>query len=68
MNDDNRRTVERNDRRARSRGGRRTDDAQKPWYMRRRLWLAAASVAFVGWKRLRNLVGPRSNSGTGVTA
>jgi hypothetical protein len=41
------------DRRARSRGGRRAHDAKKPWYMRRRLWLAAASLVFVGWRRVR---------------
>jgi hypothetical protein len=41
------------DRRARPRGGRRGAEASKPWYMRRRLWLAAASVAYVGWRRLR---------------
>ena len=40
------------DRRARPRGGRRTNDQGKPWYMRRRLWLAVASIAFVGWRRI----------------
>jgi hypothetical protein len=25
---------------------------KKPWYLRRRLWLAAASIAFVGWRRV----------------
>lgn len=44
------------DRRARSRGGRREIDAKKPWYLRRRLWLAAASLAFVGWRRVKTLV------------
>jgi hypothetical protein len=44
------------DRRARPRGGRRDSDSQKPWYMRRRLWLAAASMIFVGWKRVRRMV------------
>jgi hypothetical protein len=52
-------TVERrnetNDRRARRRGGRRDGDTGKPWYMRRRLWLAAASLAYVGWRRVRFL-------------
>ena len=44
------------DRRAHSRGGRRASDVQnKPWYVKRRLWLAAASLAFVGWKRIRSL-------------
>jgi hypothetical protein len=55
MNDE-RRIVEQSDRRARPRGGRRTHDLQKPWYMRRRLWLAAASMVFVSWKRVRRIV------------
>jgi hypothetical protein len=42
-----------NDRRARPRGGRRNGDARKPWYLRRRLWLAAASAVYIGWRRLR---------------
>jgi hypothetical protein len=41
------------DRRAQSRSGRRDGDRKKPWYMRRRLWLAAASLVFVGWRRVR---------------
>ena len=44
------------DRRAHSRSGRRAYDAKKPWYRRRRLWLATASIFFVGWKRVRTLV------------
>jgi hypothetical protein len=43
------------DRRARRRGGRRDGDTGKPWYMRRRLWLAAASILYVGWRRVRRL-------------
>jgi hypothetical protein len=43
------------DRRARRRGGRRAFDARKPWYMRRRLWLAAASLGYVAWHRVRTL-------------
>jgi hypothetical protein len=46
------RRTEHSDRRARSRGGRRDGDAQKPWYLRRRLWLASASLLYVGWRRL----------------
>jgi hypothetical protein len=42
------------DRRARTRGGRRNGDAKKPWYMRRRLWLATASLIYVGWRRVRS--------------
>ncbi len=49
---DARRSDERTDRRARTRGGRRGDDAKKPWYVRRRLWLAAASIVYVGWRRI----------------
>jgi hypothetical protein len=51
---DDRRTVAgpRVDRRARIRGGRRTDDEKQPWWMRRRMWLAFASVMYVGWRRL----------------
>jgi len=43
------------DRRARPRGGRRNGDQKKPWYMRRRLWLAAASLVYMGWRRVRSL-------------
>ena len=43
------------DRRAHSRNGRRSGDAKKPWYMRRRLWLATASLLYVGWRRVRAL-------------
>jgi hypothetical protein len=44
------------DRRKRPRGGRRPyDNRTKPWYMRRRLWLAAASLLYVGWQRMRTL-------------
>ena len=52
---DNRRSPENRDRRANPRGGRRDYDAQKPWYLRRRLWLAAASLLYVGWRRMRRL-------------
>ena len=50
------REMDQYDRRARPRGGRRDSDQPKPWYMRRRLWLAAASMVFVGWKRVRRIV------------
>jgi hypothetical protein len=40
------------DRRAHSRGGRRANDQQKPWYLRRRYWLAAMSLVYVGWRRV----------------
>jgi hypothetical protein len=53
---DDKRIVEQVDRRARPRGGRRGSDQQRPWYMRRRIWLAAASMVFVGWKRVRRVV------------
>ena len=59
-----RRNTEHNDRRAHSRGGRRPYDQKKPWYMRRRLWLATASILFVGWRKLRGLV-RRSSVNTG---
>jgi hypothetical protein len=49
---DNRRSPEYRDRRAVPRGGRRDGDQKKPWYLRRRLWLAVASVMFVGWRRV----------------
>ena len=64
--DDNKRNTVRSDRRAKSRNGRREDDSPQPWYMRRRLWLAAASIVFVGWKRIRQIVRPSSR--TDVTA
>ncbi|HEY6360440.1 MAG TPA: hypothetical protein VIX63_05010 [Vicinamibacterales bacterium] len=50
--EDNRRANEERDRRAHARGGRRDGDQKKPWYLRRRLWLAAASLVFMGWKRI----------------
>jgi hypothetical protein len=50
---DDRRCDECRDRRANPRGGRRDGDRKKPWYMRRRLWLAGASLMYVGWRRLR---------------
>jgi hypothetical protein len=53
------RSVERGDRRAVPRGGRREGDQKKPWYLRRRLWLAAASLVFVGWKRLTGRAQPK---------
>lgn len=53
--DDDRRVPEAGDRRAHPRGGRRTHDAKKPWYMRRRLWLATASLVYVGWRKMRGL-------------
>jgi hypothetical protein len=56
-----RRSESRRDRRRRPRGGRRPyDNRTKPWYLRRRLWLAAASLMYVAWQRMRSL-GRRSN-------
>ena len=68
---EDRRTTDKSDRRARSRGGRRPYDQKKPWYMRRRLWLATASLVFVGWRKLRGLVRRSADSrspGNGVMA
>lgn len=62
---DERRSTGRRDRRANPRGGRRDNDQGKPWYMRRRLWLAAASVAYVGWRRLLRLGRERGARGGG---
>ena len=56
-----RRSNGRRDRRAHPRSGRRDGDGGKAWYMRRRLWLAAASLAYVGWRRLRSF-GRRAGS------
>jgi len=53
MVDDERRHYA-SDRRAHPRGGRRTTDG-KPWYLRRRLWLAVGSVLFVRWRRMKAL-------------
>jgi hypothetical protein len=50
--EDNRRNSDHQDRRARARGGRRESDQKKPWYLRRRLWLAAVSLVYVGWRRI----------------
>jgi hypothetical protein len=55
------------DRRANSRSGRRDNDGKKPWYMRRRLWLAAASLVFVGWRRVRTL-GATDRRNTNIAA
>ena len=66
--DDNKRKTVRSDRRAKSRSGRREDDARQPWYMRRRLWLAAASIMFVGWKRIRRIVGASSRTVRNIAA
>lgn len=63
-----RRSVARRDRRAHSRSGRRDGDGQKPWYMRRRLWLAAASLAFVGWRRVRSIGGGSNRDTTNIAA
>ena len=49
------RRFEHSDRRAKGRGGRRDTDHGKPWYVRHRLWLAAASLVFVGWRRVKSL-------------
>jgi hypothetical protein len=50
----NPRDLDQPDRRAARRGGRRAyDNRQKPWCMRRRLWLATASFTYFWWKRLR---------------
>jgi hypothetical protein len=47
-----RRAPVRTDRRAHPRAGRRDHDARRPWYMRRRAWLAIASLVYVGWHRV----------------
>ena len=66
--DDNKRSTMRSDRRAKSRSGRREDDSPQPWYMRRRLWLATASMVFVGWKRIRRIVRPSTGNDGNVAA
>jgi hypothetical protein len=66
--DDNKRSTVRSDRRAKSRSGRREDDSPQPWYMRRRLWLAAASMAYVGWRRIRRIVRPSTRTDRNVAA
>jgi hypothetical protein len=65
-----RRAESRRDRRRTPRGGRRPyDNRSKPWYLRRRLWLAAASLVYVAWQRMRTL-GRRSSdrSSKGIAA
>jgi hypothetical protein len=52
MSPEENRRSEHPDRRKRARGGRRDGDQKKPWYLRRRLWLAAASLVYVGWRRI----------------
>jgi hypothetical protein len=68
--EENRRGVEPSDRRANARGGRRDDDQKKPWYLRRRLWLAAVSLVVVGWKRLvgRSKKSLEKAGGSGIAA
>ena len=65
---ENRRSPQALDRRARPRGGRRDHDEKKPWYMRRRLWLATASLLYVGWRRMRSLGRNAKNSRNGLAA
>jgi hypothetical protein len=66
---DNRRDAQRRDRRAVLRGGRRGGEYKKPWYRRRRLWLAAASLLFVGWRRVTSgLPRPAHKSGSDMAA
>jgi len=50
-----RRSTDLTDRRAVSRSGRRDGDGKKPWYMRRRLWLATASLCYMAWRRVRTI-------------
>ncbi|MGE5361551.1 MAG: hypothetical protein ACM3NQ_21250 [Bacteroidales bacterium] len=50
------RNPETRDRRGSPRGGRRATDPGKPWWRRRRLWLATASFAFIWWKKLRQKI------------
>ena len=52
MSPEQNRRTEHPDRRKRARGGRRDGDQKKPWYLRRRLWLAAVSLVYVGWRRV----------------
>jgi hypothetical protein len=66
--DQDRRSPESRDRRAHPRGGRRNHDARKPWYMRRRLWLAAASILYVGWRRMRTLGRNDRSRSNGIAA
>jgi hypothetical protein len=65
---DNRRPPEQRDRRAVPRGGRRDGDQKKPWYFRRRVWLAVASVVFVGWRRVTRRSAVEEHSGSDVAA
>jgi hypothetical protein len=65
---ENRRSAESRDRRANPRGGRRQQDVKKPWYMRRRLWLAAASLLYVGWRRMRKLAQDDRSRMSGLAA
>jgi hypothetical protein len=64
------RRSENRDRRRRPRGGRRPyDNRTKPWYLRRRLWLAAASLLYMGWQRMRSLGGrSRGKDSSGMAA
>jgi hypothetical protein len=65
---DDRRTNDRADRRAHPRGGRRDGERRRPWYVRRRVWLAVASVLYMGWRRVRRLKGDRADDRPGMAA
>ena len=62
-----RRNPHARDRRAHPRNGRRNGESRKPWYMRRRLWLAAASLVFVAWRRVRT-IGAAERHNTNIAA
>jgi hypothetical protein len=65
---EDRRIGDRNDRRAHPRGGRRDGERRRPWYVRRRVWLAVASVLYMGWRRVRRLKGDRAHDRSDVAA
>jgi hypothetical protein len=48
------------DRRARTRNGRRSGETGKAWYRKGRLWLAAVSLVYVGWRRIFSRTRTRS--------
>jgi hypothetical protein len=65
----NRRSSQDHDRRSHPRGGRRERDVKKPWYLRRRLWLATATLLYVGWRRMRTIANREArNSTSGLAA
>jgi hypothetical protein len=60
---DNRRNTPSRDRRAHPSGGRRDENQKRPWHRRRRQWLAAMPLLYVGWRRVIGRAKNQAGSG-----